>query len=153
MSEAVKVLKGEYVLAAIKKFNMDRCLIFCRTKIDCDNLEQYINAMARNFQQPISVVCLHGDRAPEERKGNLQAFKAGKANFLICTDVAARGLDIVRSFLIVSGSSSSRVSKIVFSSGAVCQCHWLETCATVKRFGVIPKWRTFSVFQTGACVA
>ena len=61
-----------------------------------------------------SCVCLHGDRRPQERKANLQAFKVrkhlllsqyshsvfsstvqdGEVRFLICTDVAARGIDI-----------------------------------------------------------
>jgi ATP-dependent RNA helicase DDX1 len=41
LSEAVKILKGEYCLKAIEKFKMDRALIFCRTKLDCDNLERY----------------------------------------------------------------------------------------------------------------
>ena len=41
-----------------------------------------------------SCVCLHGDRRPQERKDNLQAFKAGDVRFLICTDVAARGIDV-----------------------------------------------------------
>ena len=42
-SEAVKLLKGEYVVRAINKHNMDRALVFCRTKLDCDNLERYLN--------------------------------------------------------------------------------------------------------------
>lgn len=57
-----------------------------------------------------SCVCLHGDRRPQERKDNLMAFKVtnnlktitkkncyfktGEVRFLICTDVAARGIDI-----------------------------------------------------------
>lgn len=61
-----------------------------------------------------SCVCLHGDRRPQERKANLLAFKVcgchdlipitsfhppdpsqnGEIRFLICTDVAARGIDI-----------------------------------------------------------
>ena len=43
---------------------------------------------------PYSCVCLHGDRKPPERKANLERFKKQEARFLICTDVAARGLDI-----------------------------------------------------------
>ena len=89
LSEAVKVLKGEYVLSAIKKFKMEQCLIFCRTKVDCDNLEAYLSAVGH-----LSCVCLHSDRKPQERSENLQKFKDGQAKFLICTDVAARGLDI-----------------------------------------------------------
>ena len=41
-----------------------------------------------------SCVCLHGDRRPQERKANLQSFKDGEVRFLICTDVAARGIDV-----------------------------------------------------------
>ncbi|KAE8605134.1 hypothetical protein XENTR_v10014981 [Xenopus tropicalis] len=40
-SEAIKVLKGEYTVRAIKEHKMDQAIIFCRTKLDCDNMEQY----------------------------------------------------------------------------------------------------------------
>ena len=43
MSEAVKMLKGEYTIRAIKQMKMDRAIIFCRTKLDCDNMENYLN--------------------------------------------------------------------------------------------------------------
>ncbi|KAI9587726.1 ATP-dependent RNA helicase Ddx1 [Glossina fuscipes] len=90
-SEAVKILKGEYCIRAIQEHKMDRAIIFCRTKLDCDNLEQYFRTAGG---QRYSCVCLHGDRKPQERKQNLERFKRGEVKFLICTDVAARGLDI-----------------------------------------------------------
>ncbi|XP_030750639.1 ATP-dependent RNA helicase Ddx1 [Sitophilus oryzae] len=91
LSEAVKLLKGEYVLKAIEEHNMDRAIIFCRTKLDCDNLEKYLKQIDK---RKYSCVCLHGDRKPNERKANLEMFKRNEVKFLICTDVAARGLDI-----------------------------------------------------------
>nr|CAI5823478.1 unnamed protein product [Callosobruchus analis] len=91
LSEAVKLLKGEYVIRAIDVHKMDRAIIFCRTKLDCDNLERYMKQIDRN---KYSCVCLHGDRKPNERKANLESFKKQAVKFLICTDVAARGLDI-----------------------------------------------------------
>ncbi|KAH8867724.1 ATP-dependent RNA helicase DDX1 [Schistosoma japonicum] len=97
LSEAVKLIKGEYVIRAIKQQNMDRALIFCRTKLDCDNLEQYFISIGGGPNcrtSPFSCVCLHSDRSPPERKANLQKFKNGDVRFLICTDVAARGIDI-----------------------------------------------------------
>ncbi|KAG8251426.1 ATP-dependent RNA helicase ddx1 [Homalodisca vitripennis] len=97
LSEAVKLLKGEYCVRAINKHKMDRAIIFCRTKLDCDNLEKYFNQLGggpNNRSNPYSCVCLHGDRKPHERKANLEQFKRQEAKFLICTDVAARGLDI-----------------------------------------------------------
>ncbi|KAI9561095.1 hypothetical protein GHT06_012051 [Daphnia sinensis] len=91
LSEAVKLLKGEYCVRAITEHNMDQAIIFCRTKVDCDNLETYLNSIDKH---KFSCVCLHGDRKPQERRDNLEAFKQKQVKFLICTDVAARGLDI-----------------------------------------------------------
>ncbi|XP_017863902.1 PREDICTED: ATP-dependent RNA helicase Ddx1 [Drosophila arizonae] len=91
LSQAVKLLKGEYCIRAIDQHKMDRAIIFCRTKLDCDNLEQYLRLRGG---QRYSCVCLHGDRKPQERKQNLESFKRQQVKFLICTDVAARGLDI-----------------------------------------------------------
>uniref|UniRef100_A0A9L0JNR2 ATP-dependent RNA helicase n=1 Tax=Equus asinus TaxID=9793 RepID=A0A9L0JNR2_EQUAS len=96
-SEAIKILKGEYAVRAIKEHKMDQAIIFCRTKIDCDNLEQYFMQQGGGPDKKghqFSCVCLHGDRKPHERKQNLERFKKGDVRFLICTDVAARGIDI-----------------------------------------------------------
>lgn len=41
-----------------------------------------------------SCVVLAGMRGMEERRRNLKAFHEGDVRFLICTDVAARGLDV-----------------------------------------------------------
>ncbi|KAL3318297.1 ATP-dependent RNA helicase ddx1 [Cichlidogyrus casuarinus] len=98
MSEAVKLLKGEYVIRAIEKQMMDKAIIFCRTKLDCDNLEQKFVSLgggpnaAKNSK--FSCVCLHSDRSTQERKANFDRFKRGEVRFLICTDVAARGIDV-----------------------------------------------------------
>lgn len=46
-SEAVKLLKGEYCVRAMDKLNMDQAIVFCRTKVDCDNLENYLNHIGK----------------------------------------------------------------------------------------------------------
>ncbi|KAL1117818.1 hypothetical protein AAG570_004133 [Ranatra chinensis] len=97
LSEAAKILKAEYAIKAIEKHNIDRAIIFCRTKLDCDNLERYFRLLGKGYNHndnPFSCVCLHGDRKPQERKSNYESFKNGQVRFLICTDVAARGIDI-----------------------------------------------------------
>lgn len=94
-SEAIKIMKIHYCVKAIQKMNMDYGILFCRTKLDCDNLERYMIQMGgKNRNSPYSCVCLHGDRRPQERKANLEKFKQKEVRFLICTDVAARGLDV-----------------------------------------------------------
>ncbi|XP_078483340.1 ATP-dependent RNA helicase DDX1 [Ciona intestinalis] len=92
-SEGIKILKGEYCVRAIRDHKMEQAIIFCRTKLDCDNLERYFKQVGGRDDQ-LSCVCLHSDRKPHERRGNLEKFKNGEVRHLICTDVAARGIDI-----------------------------------------------------------
>lgn len=62
-SEAIKVLKGEYTVRAIKEHKMDQAIIFCRTKIDCDNMEQYFiqqgGGVDKAHSCKLSLHCLH----------------------------------------------------------------------------------------------
>ncbi|KAI9544263.1 hypothetical protein NQZ68_005313 [Dissostichus eleginoides] len=86
-SEAIKILKGEYTVRAIKEHKMDQAIIFCRTKIDCDNMEQYFIQQGGgpdSKSHQLSCVCLHGDRKPNERKTNLERCKNGTGHFLGC---------------------------------------------------------------------
>lgn len=115
-SEAIKILKGEYCIAAIEQHKMDRAIIFCRTKLDCDNLENYFKSRGG---QRYSCVCLHGDRRPPERKQNLEMFKREQVKFLICTDVAARGLDITGLPFMINVTLPDEKSNYVHRIGRV----------------------------------
>ncbi|XP_071057993.1 ATP-dependent RNA helicase DDX1-like isoform X2 [Pseudochaenichthys georgianus] len=57
---------------------MDQAIIFCRTKINCDNMEQYFIQQGGgpdSKSHQLSCVCLRGDRKPNERKTNLERCK------------------------------------------------------------------------------
>lgn len=87
---------------------MSQCIIFCRTNVDCDNLETFLcsqddsasnNKKFRGIVESgkeikYSCCVLAGMRSMEQRRESLLAFKEGNVRFLICTDVAARGIDI-----------------------------------------------------------
>ncbi|CAD5212751.1 unnamed protein product [Bursaphelenchus okinawaensis] len=88
LSEGAKVLKLVYLLKAVEQHQMDKGIIFCRTKLDCDHCEQFL------LQHNYSAVCMHSDRNFQERHENLEKFRKGEVRFLVCTDVAARGLDV-----------------------------------------------------------
>lgn len=63
-------------------------LIFCRTKIDVDNLAKHL--MERGYDAD----ALHGDMSQHLREKILNKFKKHFINVLVATDVAARGLDV-----------------------------------------------------------
>ena len=63
-------------------------MIFCRTKKNVDDL--VLQMKAKNY----SCEALHGGMLQSERIDKIQSFKRGKFTFLVCTDIAARGIDV-----------------------------------------------------------
>ncbi len=63
-------------------------MVFCRTKVDVDQLAEKLN-----FRGYL-VEALHGDIAQAQRTRVIERFKAKKFNLLLATDVAARGIDV-----------------------------------------------------------
>ena len=46
------------------------------------------------LKERVKATCIHGQIPQEKRETALRNFRAGKANILVATDVASRGLDI-----------------------------------------------------------
>jgi len=63
-------------------------IIFCRTRIEVDELTDTLNAHGYGAQ------ALHGGMVQKQRDRVMQLFRTEKADILVATDVAARGLDI-----------------------------------------------------------
>ena len=63
-------------------------VVFCQTKQLVADLTQYLT------ERGYRVDCLHGDKDQRSRERTMQAFRDRKVTLLICTDVAARGLDV-----------------------------------------------------------
>lgn len=54
-----------------------------------------VDSLAKSLtDMKYSTACLHGDIDQNKRSSVMKEFRAGKIDFLIATDVAARGLDI-----------------------------------------------------------
>jgi ATP-dependent RNA helicase DeaD len=63
-------------------------IIFCSTKIMVDDLDEHMHS--RGY----AVDRLHGDITQAQRNRVMEKFRERKFEFLIATDVAARGLDV-----------------------------------------------------------
>lgn len=62
--------------------------VFCNRKRDINEVRRFMKGKG------IKVAALHGDMDQSERVVALNSFKAGETQILVCSDVAARGLDI-----------------------------------------------------------
>ncbi|NGM23507.1 DEAD/DEAH box helicase [Roseomonas stagni] len=80
--------KREALRRLLRREAVQNALIFCNRKIDVDIL--YKSLKRHGF----SVGALHGDLDQSMRFATLNKFKANELQLLVCSDVAARGLDI-----------------------------------------------------------
>jgi len=63
-------------------------IVFCRTRRACDQVTGTL--VDRGF----AAAAVHGDLGQSQRERALRAFRSGKIDVLVATDVAARGLDV-----------------------------------------------------------
>jgi len=80
--------KREALRRLIRNENVQNALIFCNRKRDVDTLHKSLT------RHRFGVGALHGDMPQSTRFATLDRFKAGEIQLLVCSDVAARGLDI-----------------------------------------------------------
>ncbi|MFC7693204.1 DEAD/DEAH box helicase [Paeniroseomonas aquatica] len=80
--------KREALRRLIRREEVQTALIFCNRKVEVDVL--YKSLKRHGF----SVGALHGDMDQPTRFATLNKFKANELQLLVCSDVAARGLDI-----------------------------------------------------------
>ena len=104
-SSAVKQLKPRLLVRLLDSLQVEQVIVFCRTNLDCDHLEHFLLAAGGGTrantggadsgkENPYSCCVLAGGRSMDQRRQSLQAFKDGTVRVLICTDVAARGIDV-----------------------------------------------------------
>ncbi|MBR0656447.1 DEAD/DEAH box helicase [Plastoroseomonas arctica] len=80
--------KREALRQLVQREQVSNALIFCNRKVEVDIL--YKSLKKHGF----SAGALHGDMEQSARFSTLNAFKANEIQLLVCSDVAARGLDI-----------------------------------------------------------
>jgi superfamily II DNA/RNA helicase len=80
--------KDEVVARILQAEGRGKTVIFTRTKRAAQKLVEELSD--RGF----STAAVHGDMSQEARERSMAAFKAGKKEVLIATDVAARGIDV-----------------------------------------------------------
>ncbi len=80
--------KPEVVARILQAEDRGRVMIFCRTKREASRLTD--DLQDRGFK----AAAIHGDLNQQARERALTRFRGDKIDVLICTDVAARGIDV-----------------------------------------------------------
>ena len=88
--------KNDALLQLLGQLQPEQALVFCNTKIDCQNVEQHLS------KSGFDVCALHGDLEQRDRDEAMVRFQNGSVRVLVATDVAARGLDVSDLPLVLS---------------------------------------------------
>ncbi len=88
--------KFDALCSVLDSCQADRVMVFCATKRMVDEVAERLPT--RGY----SVQAIHGDVTQSGRERALKAFRQGRADVLIATDVAARGLDVPDVSLVVN---------------------------------------------------
>ncbi|XP_019626332.1 PREDICTED: probable ATP-dependent RNA helicase DDX41 [Branchiostoma belcheri] len=75
-----------YLLECLQK-TAPPVLIFAEKKADVDDIHEYL------LLKGVEAVAIHGGKDQEERTRAIEAFREGKKDVLVATDVASKGLD------------------------------------------------------------
>ena len=76
------------LLDILAKENRKSTVVFCRTRYGTIRLSRELE---RRF---LSVVSLHGDLTQNQRDHSMGLFRSGRADIMVATDVASRGIDV-----------------------------------------------------------
>jgi ATP-dependent RNA helicase DeaD len=88
--------KCKAVQSLISKENPRLALVFCNTKRQVKMLQRQLK------EQGLPAGCLHGDLSQNQRDTTMDAFRKGKTNVMVATDVAARGIDVQNIDLVIN---------------------------------------------------
>ncbi len=86
-------------------------LVFCRTKRGADRLSDRLG------RSGLQAAAIHGDRSQSQRERALAAFRAGRLDVLVATDVAARGIHVDAVPLVVHFDPPADPTDYVHRSG------------------------------------
>jgi ATP-dependent RNA helicase RhlE len=82
--------KINLLLHLLKDESFRKVILFCKTKEAAANIGKFM----QRFYGEENVRVIHGNKTQQTRINAMQDFRAEDIRFMVCTDVAARGLDV-----------------------------------------------------------
>ena len=87
--------KNGFLLDFVKKVK-GQVIVFCSTKYRTRDVAKFLH------QEKFNAVAIEGDMSQHRREQSMGKFRSGKADILVATDVASRGIDVPRVGLVIN---------------------------------------------------
>ncbi|MQA95621.1 MAG: DEAD/DEAH box helicase [Streptosporangiales bacterium] len=127
--------KPEVLARLLQAKDRGLTMVFCQTKRVCDQVAEGLSG--RGF----AAAAVHGDLGQGQRERALRAFRNGKIDVLVATDVAARGLDVDDVTHVVNYECPDGADTYVHRIGRTGRAGRTGTAVTFIDWNAEPRWR------------
>ncbi|SFX30335.1 Superfamily II DNA and RNA helicase [Streptomyces atratus] len=127
--------KPEMVSRILQANGRGLAMIFCRTKRTAADIAEQLEK--RGFASG----AVHGDLGQGAREQALRAFRNGKVDVLVCTDVAARGIDVEGVTHVINYQSPEDEKTYLHRIGRTGRAGANGIAITLVDWDDIPRWQ------------
>ncbi|MCX5331521.1 DEAD/DEAH box helicase [Streptomyces sp. NBC_00140] len=127
--------KPEMVARILQSDGRGLAMVFCRTKRTAADLADQLQ------QRGFASGAVHGDLGQGAREQALRAFRNGKVDVLVCTDVAARGIDVEGVTHVINYQSPEDEKTYLHRIGRTGRAGAKGIAITLVDWDDIPRWQ------------
>ncbi|MER5769222.1 DEAD/DEAH box helicase [Streptomyces sp. NPDC001985] len=127
--------KPELVSRILQANGRGLAMIFCRTKRTAADIADQL------AQRGFASGAVHGDLGQGAREQALRAFRNGKVDVLVCTDVAARGIDVEGVTHVINYQSPEDEKTYLHRVGRTGRAGASGIAVTLVDWDDIPRWQ------------
>ncbi|MFE7188576.1 DEAD/DEAH box helicase [Kitasatospora sp. NPDC057541] len=127
--------KVEMVSRILQADGRGLAMIFCRTKRTAADVADQLT------QRGFAAGAVHGDLGQGAREQALRAFRNGKVDVLVCTDVAARGIDVEGVTHVINYQCTDDEKTYLHRIGRTGRAGASGTAVTLVDWDDIPRWQ------------
>ncbi|MFB7438464.1 DEAD/DEAH box helicase [Streptomyces mirabilis] len=127
--------KPELVARILQADGRGLAMVFCRTKRTAADLADQLQ------QRGFASGAVHGDLGQGAREQALRAFRNGKVDVLVCTDVAARGIDVEGVTHVINYQSPEDEKTYLHRIGRTGRAGAKGIAITLVDWDDIPRWQ------------
>jgi superfamily II DNA/RNA helicase len=130
--------KVEVLARVLQAQGRGLCIVFCRTKRSADQVAGALTT--RGF----AAAAVHGDLGQGQRERAMRAFRTGKVDVLVATDVAARGLDVDDVTHVVNYECPEDEKAYLHRIGRTGRAGRAGVAVTFVDWNDMPRWKVIS---------
>ena len=127
--------KPELLARVLQSRDRGLVMVFCRTKRTAQKVAD--DLVERGF----AAAAVHGDLGQGAREQALRAFRSGKVDVLVATDVAARGIDVTGVSHVVNYQCPEDEKTYVHRIGRTGRAGSTGVAVTLVDWDDIPRWQ------------